>query len=64
MLAPLGHRWCKASSGDEALKQILQRDFALILLDVQMSGMNGFETAALVKQHPRSRTSRSSSSRR
>ena len=55
MLAPLGHRLVKAQSGDEALKQILQRDFALILLDVQMSGMNGFETAALVKQHPRSR---------
>ena len=55
ILAPLGHRLVKAQSGDEALKQILQRDFALILLDVQMSGMNGFETAALVKQHPRSR---------
>jgi PAS domain S-box-containing protein len=55
ILAPLGHRLVKAHSGDEALKQILQRDFALILLDVQMSGMSGFETAALVKQHPRSR---------
>ena len=55
LLAPLGHRLIKAHSGDEALKHILQRDFALILLDVQMSGMNGFETAALVKQHPRSR---------
>ncbi len=55
LLAPLGPRLVKAHSGDEALKQILQRDFALILLDVQMSGMNGFETAALVKQHPRSR---------
>jgi PAS domain S-box-containing protein len=55
LLAPLGQRLIKAHSGDEALKQILQRDFALILLDVQMSGMNGFETAALVKQHPRSR---------
>jgi CheY-like chemotaxis protein len=55
ILGPLGHRLVKAHSGDEALKHILQRDFALILLDVQMSGMNGFETAALVKQHPRSR---------
>jgi PAS domain S-box-containing protein len=55
ILAPLGHQLVKAHSGDEALKQILQKDFALILLDVQMSGMNGFETAALVKQHPRSR---------
>ena len=32
-----------------------RRDFALILLDVQMAGMNGFETAGLIKQHPRSR---------
>jgi PAS domain S-box-containing protein len=55
LLAPQGHRLVKVASGDEALKQILQRDFALILLDVQMSGMNGFETAALIKQHPRSR---------
>jgi PAS domain S-box-containing protein len=55
ILSPLGHSLVKAHSGDEALKQILQRDFALILLDVQMSGMSGFETAALVKQHPRSR---------
>ena len=55
ILTPLGHQLVKAHSGDEALKHILQRDFALILLDVQMSGMNGFETAALVKRHPRSR---------
>jgi len=34
ILGPLGHRLVKAHSGDEALKQILQRDFALILLDV------------------------------
>jgi PAS domain S-box-containing protein len=55
ILAPLGHALVRAQSGEEALKQILRRDFALILLDVQMSGMNGFETAALIKQHTRSR---------
>jgi PAS domain S-box-containing protein len=55
ILAPLGHELVKATSGEQALKLILQRDFALILLDVQMAGMSGFETAALVKQHPRSR---------
>src|SRR5262245_28951045 len=55
ILAPLGHELVKASSGEQALKQILQRDFALILLDVQMAGMSGFETAGLIKQHPRSR---------
>jgi PAS domain S-box-containing protein len=55
ILSPLGHDLLRAQSGEEALKQILRHDFALILLDVQMSGMNGFDTAALVKQHPRSR---------
>jgi len=55
ILAPLGHELVKASSGEQALKQILQRDFALILLDVQMASMSGFETAGLIKQHPRTR---------
>jgi PAS domain S-box-containing protein len=55
ILSPLGHDLSKASSGEEALRHILHRDFALILLDVQMAGMNGFETAGLIKQHPRCR---------
>jgi PAS domain S-box-containing protein len=55
ILAPLGHDLVKADSGEEALKQILKRDFALVLLDVQMAGMSGFETAGLIKQHPRCR---------
>jgi PAS domain S-box-containing protein len=55
ILAPLGHQLVMARSGEEALRQILHRDFALILLDVQMADMNGFETAGLIKQHPRSR---------
>ena len=55
ILSPLGHTLIRAHSGEEALKHILKRDFALILLDVQMSGMSGFETAALIKQHNRSR---------
>ena len=55
ILSPLGHDLVMARSGEEALRHILQRDFALILLDVQMAGMNGFETAGLIKQHPRSR---------
>jgi PAS domain S-box-containing protein len=55
ILAPLGHELVKASSGEEALRQILKREFALVLLDVQMAGMSGFETAGLLKQHPRTR---------
>ena len=55
ILEPLGHDLVMARSGEEALRHILQREFALILLDVQMADMNGFETASLIKQHPRSR---------
>lgn len=44
-----------AKSGEEALKQILQYDFAVILLDVQMPGINGFETARLIKERKKSR---------
>src|SRR4029079_10029600 len=55
ILEPLGHDLVMARSGEEALRHILQREFALILLDVQMADLNGFETASLIKQHPRSR---------
>jgi two-component system, sensor histidine kinase and response regulator len=43
-----------AHSGAEALKQVLELDFAVILLDVQMADMDGFETAALIKDRERS----------
>jgi CheY-like chemotaxis protein len=55
ILSPLGHELVMARSGEEALRHILHGEFALILLDVQMADMNGFETAGLIKQHPRSR---------
>jgi diguanylate cyclase (GGDEF)-like protein len=43
-----------ATSGEQALRQLLKRDFALILLDVNMPTMDGFETAKLIRSRPRS----------
>jgi PAS domain S-box-containing protein len=55
ILEPLGHPMVRARSGEEALRAVLQQDFAVILLDVQMPGMNGFETANFIKSRERSR---------
>src|SRR5258706_8656946 len=44
-----------ASSGQEALRRILKNDFALILMDVRMPAMDGFETAGLIRKVQRSR---------
>src|SRR5919107_41300 len=54
-LEPLGHELVHAASGEEALKLLLKREFAVILLDVQMPELDGFDTAALIKQRERSR---------
>ncbi|UUZ53964.1 diguanylate cyclase [Massilia sp. H-1] len=43
-----------ATSGSEALRQVLKHEFAVILLDVNMPGMDGFETAEAIHSHPRS----------
>src|SRR5690349_12707584 len=43
-----------AASGDDALRQVLERDFALILLDVNMPGLDGLETAALIRGRKKS----------
>nr|WP_175041533.1 EAL domain-containing protein [Duganella vulcania] len=45
-----------AASGKEALRQVLLHEFAVILLDVSMPGMDGFETAEAIHSHPRSAT--------
>ena len=55
ILQSLGHELVRAESGEEALKRLLHDDFAVILLDVQMPGMDGFETAAHIKQRERTR---------
>jgi PAS domain S-box-containing protein len=54
ILEPLGHRLVSVASGEEALKALLRDDFACILLDVQMPGLDGFELATLIKQRERS----------
>ena len=45
----------KAKSGNDALRLTLKQDFALVLLDVQMPGMSGFETAELMRSNPKTR---------
>src|SRR4051812_23818081 len=55
ILEPLKQRVVRASSGEDALRALLQSEFAVILLDVQMPGLNGFETAKLIKGRERTR---------
>jgi signal transduction histidine kinase len=55
MLQGLGQNLIRAESGREALKWLLTHEFAVILLDVKMPEMDGFETAALIRQRDKSR---------
>jgi signal transduction histidine kinase len=55
MLQGLGQNLVKAGSGREALKWLLRDEFAVILLDVKMPDMDGFETAALIRERDKSR---------
>ncbi|HWW82565.1 MAG TPA: response regulator, partial [Vicinamibacterales bacterium] len=55
ILEPLGAPVVTAASGEEALRTLLQRHFAVIVLDVQMPTMSGFELASLIKSHMRLR---------
>jgi len=54
-LGQLGQQIVRAQSGEQALKLLLERDFAVILLDVQMPSLGGFETARLIRERRRSR---------
>ncbi|MDQ3341223.1 MAG: hybrid sensor histidine kinase/response regulator, partial [Myxococcota bacterium] len=54
-LAPLGRKLVTAHSGVEALARLLEQDFALIILDVAMPGMDGFETARMVRTREKNR---------
>src|SRR5438105_1159215 len=56
ILAPLGEDIVRANSGEDALRKLLDGDFACILLDVQMPGLDGIETAALIKKRERNKT--------
>lgn len=54
ILEELGQNLVKVRSGEEALKLVLKQEFAVILLDVNMPGMDGFETASLIRQRKKS----------
>jgi signal transduction histidine kinase len=55
VLEDLGQNLVKAHSGEEALRRVLAADFAVILLDVQMQDLDGFETAKLIRGREKSR---------
>lgn len=53
MLAELGENLIKATSGRQALELLLKHDIAVVLLDVSMPELDGFELADMIRQHPR-----------
>ncbi len=55
ILDNLDHNLVKAYSGEQALRCLLKQDFAVILLDVQMPGIDGFETARLIRERDKTR---------
>src|SRR6202162_6352997 len=54
ILGELGQNMVKARSGEEALRRVLEHEFAVILLDVNMPGLDGLETAALIRRRKKS----------
>jgi CheY-like chemotaxis protein len=55
ILAPLNQILVSVQSGEQALQALLKDDFAVVLLDIVMPGMDGFETAAQIKRHAKTR---------
>jgi signal transduction histidine kinase len=55
VLDPLGYRIVGADSGTEAVERVRHQDFVVILMDVHMPGLDGYQTMALIRQCPRSR---------
>jgi len=55
VLRSLGSRLVTAGSGEEALRRVLEEDFAAILMDVRMPGIDGFTTARMIRERKRSR---------
>lgn len=55
VLEPAGYTLVTAVTGADALRRLLERDFAAILLDVMLPDLQGFEVARIIKQRPRSR---------
>jgi signal transduction histidine kinase len=55
VLDTLGHRVVQANSGEEALRCVMDEEFAAVLIDVMMPGLDGFQTVSLLREHPRAR---------
>src|SRR5688572_28257652 len=53
ILGPLGEHLIKTGSAREALSELLRHDIAVVLVDVSMPEMDGYELAELIRQHPR-----------
>src|SRR5258708_16248557 len=53
MLGGLGENLIKATSAREALEVLLKNDIAVVLMDVSMPDLDGFQLAAMIRQHPR-----------
>src|SRR5688572_19649801 len=54
VLEPLNQNLVPANSGESALREVLRRDFSVILLDVHMPGLDGFETARIIRERRKS----------